>query len=395
MARALASFLPTGSLPGEGTPFEETMAFASQAAEPSPYSELYAALVDRGTEALLSGLREYAHERREALSRLRIKVNVRGVNAEASLGSARRVVGVDAGRNGNSYKFAYLPLYGAVAVLAEDCVIREEPVCMSGAPDMWPAEPDPKRRESLLHMSLEYEVAKRAVDLWSPNFLVLDGAFVLNPRLQPRPQDSGGYQADYFTACVNALKLIASCEEREVVLAGFVKRTQMNHYGTMLKVPHLRDAVFLNPLLKRGEYTEPFLVSNRVTAAYTRLGEDLGYPPDGVQVHSCYVKTGLVPYRVEIPRFCLSKIDDLMSVLSLGADSEGLPYAIHEADRLARITRPTSNFHSMVLFSKALDLVRRGEIEAEDLDILTLEHGQEWAIRQDSFSLGLPEAALR
>ncbi|MEM3793993.1 MAG: hypothetical protein QXS76_03690, partial [Candidatus Bathyarchaeia archaeon] len=50
------------------------------------------------------------------------------------------------------------------------------------------------------------------------------------------------------------------------------------------------------------------------------------------------------------------------------------------ADRYTRITRPTSNIHTLVLFSKALDLVRRGEISPEDLDMLLLQYGEGWAL---------------
>ncbi|MEM3045482.1 MAG: DNA double-strand break repair nuclease NurA [Candidatus Bathyarchaeia archaeon] len=334
----------------------------------------------------------YARERREAVSKLRGRITVRRAALTSDGPAKGKVVGVDAGRNGTSYKFAYVPIYGAVAVLVENYVVREEPLCISGAPDIWPVEADPERRESLLHMALEYRIARQAVELWRPDFVLLDGGIILNPRLQPRLQDSGGYEGDFFSACTNALDLLAACKDRGVTLAGFIKRTKMNHYGRMLEVPNLRDAVLLNPLLERGAYTDPFQMSNKVTAAYRRLAEDLGYSPEMVEVQSCYLKTALAPFRVEVPRFCLPKVEELMSVLCAAADSEGIPYAIHEADRLARITRPTSNIHSLVLFSRALDLVRTGEITSEDLDILSLEHGQEWALEQEALGERLMEA---
>lgn len=394
LARVLSSFSSIPLSPNEPSLIGRAADFLSNGTAPSPYSKLYNDLIDYGTEALLSSLRRYARERREALLKLQGRITVRKARLDPDGPAAGRVVGVDAGRNGTSYKFAYVPLYGAVAVLAEACVIRDEPVCMSGAPDIWPTEPDPQRRESLLHMALEYQIARRAVEFWNPDYVLLDGGIILNPRLQPRPQDSAGYEGDFFCACANALDLLATCKHQGVVLAGFVKRTQMNHYGRMLEVPSLRDAIFLNPLLKKSEYTDPFEVSNKVTAAYQRLAEDLGYGSEATEVHSCYVKTGLMPYRVEVARFCLPKVDDLMSVLCTAADSEGIPYAIHEADRLTRITRPTSNIHSLVLFSRALDLVRRGEIETDDLDILTLEHGQEWAIQSSGLAERQMEAAI-
>jgi len=392
LARALTSFASTSL--AEPQPFGQVADSLSNRPIPGPYSKLYNDLIDYGTEALLSSLARYARERREAASKLRERVTPRRANVVPEGPAAGRIVGADAGRNGTSYKFAYVPLYGAVAVLVEDYAVREEPLCISGAPDIWPLESDPERRESLLHMALEYQVARQAVEFWKPDFVLLDGGIILNPRLQPRLQDSAGYEGDFFYACTNALDLLAACKDRSVVLAGFVKRTQMNHYGRILQAPNLRDAILLNLLLKRGEYTDPFVVSNKVTAAYRRLAEDLGYGSDAVEVQSCYVKTALIPYRVEMPRFSLPKVDELISVLCAAADHEGIPYAIHEADRLTRITRPTSNIHSLVLFSRALDLVRSGEITSDDLDILTLEHGQEWAIQPEGIGQRQTEAGL-
>ncbi len=356
------------------------------AVEEEPYPRLYQELIDRGTEALLERFKRYAHERRAVLKDFQSQVVVKKAVFNEDGPAAGKVVGVDAGMNGTNYSFAYIPLYGAVAVLVTDWKLQQEPICISGTPDIWPMEIEPKRRESLLHMALEYHIAKRAVQLWKPSYVILDGGIVLNPKLCPSSIDSFRYEGDFFYACVTALDLLKTCRDLGVVLTGFVKRTHMNHYGKLCKSPAVRDVVFLNPILGMGEYTEPFKVINKVTAAYTRLAEDLNYGASTSDIYSGYIKTGLFPYRVEVPSFCLPRLQDLMSLVYTTANSEGIPYPVYEADRYTRITRPTSNIHALVLFSKVLDLVQAGEVAAEDLDMLILQHGESWVLNDDGLS---------
>jgi hypothetical protein len=345
-----------------------------------PYVKLYQELVDTGTELLLSRLKTYRREVyklvEEVKDRLKIYKAVYDKNGPAS----SRVVGVDAGRNGTEYKFAYIPLYGAIAVLVENWGIVDEPLCVTGPPDIWTSELDPDRRESLLHMALEYHVAARAVEKWKPDYLLLDGGIVLNPKLYPGFQASPQYEGDFYFTVITVLELLNTCRMLQVPVLGFVKRTHMNFYSSSMRNSQIRDSTLMNFILKDGEYSEPFRVENVVTESYRTVAENLRYGGDLPVIYSSYIKTGSTPFRVEVPMFCLNKLEELMSIVYTMASFDGVPYPIHEADRLSRITRPTSNIHSLVLYSKALELVESGEMELKDLDLLLLEYGESWTL---------------
>ncbi|MBS7634622.1 hypothetical protein KEJ34_03880, partial [Candidatus Bathyarchaeota archaeon] len=48
---------------------------------------------------------------------------------------------------------------------------------------------------------------------------------------------------------------------------------------------------------------------------------------------------------------------------------------------LTRITTSISNIRTLMIYSKALDLVRNGEMKPEDLNLLALQHGEQWVLR--------------
>lgn len=345
-----------------------------------PYVKLYQELVDTGTELLLNRLKAYRREVykliEEVKDRLKIYEAVHDKNGPAS----SRIIGVDAGRNGTEYKFAYIPLYGAIAVLVENWEILDEPLCVTGPPDVWSSELDPDKRESLLHMALEYHVAARAVEKWKPDYLLLDGGIVLNPKLYPDFQASPQYEGDFYFTVITVLELLNTCRKLHVPVLGFVKRTHMNFYSSFAKNSQIRDSMLMNFILKNGEYSEPFRVENVVAESYRAVAESLSYDRSLPVIYSSYIKTGSAPFRVEVPMFCLNKLGELMSIVYTMAGFDGIPYPIHEADRLSRITRPTSNIHSLVLYSKALELVESGEMELKDLDLLLLEYGESWTL---------------
>ena len=100
-------------------------------------------------------------------------------------------------------------------------------------------------------------------------------------------------------------------------------------------------------------------------------------------MYTGYIKTcHAPPYRIEVPLFCLNKMKELASILLTMADPQGIPYPIHEADQCTQISRPTSNIHTLVLYSKALDLVKEGVLDPADLDLLILQYGEQWSLRE-------------
>jgi len=355
-------------------------------AKETQYPLLYERLIEDGTDGVLEKFRDYAKQRREVLEELRSKVSLQTASYDEGGEASKRVVGVDAGRNGTDYRFAYVPLYGAVALLVEGWRVTGEPLCASCKPEVWPAEKDPKRRESLLHMALEFYVARRSVELWSPDYLLFDGGLILNPVLHPRTDDSGDYKRDFAFAVISAIDFLEACRRFGVSLVGFVKRTKMSHLYRVLGLPPTRDTALLSPIMRTGEYTEPFPMRNLVVRSYESFSTGFSGGGELARVYTSYIKTGsTTPFRIEVPSYCVRDLGRIASVLFTMADPSGVPYPVHEADRYTRITRPTANMYALVLFAKALDLVKKGDLDSSDLDMLALQYGEPWSLKEDDY----------
>ncbi len=355
--------------------------FAGETAE-TIYTGLYHDLIDNGTDSVLEKLKEYAAYRRKIVEQLYGRIKLHSARRDVDIAS-RKIVGADAGRNGTNYRFAFVPIYGAVAVLVDNWKITEEPLCAAGAPDVWPSEKDADRRESLLHMALEYHVAKKAVEKWNPAYIFFDGGLVLNPRLHIKFGGSDEYRGDFIFTLITALSLLETCKRRGVGVVGFVKRTQMNYFYSTCNMTPMRDTIILNSLMNTGEYIEPFQIKNMVTKTYQQFADKFEFDESIAEIYSSYIKTGQTPpYRIEVPLFCLDKIEEIASILLTMADPEGIPYPVHEADRYTKITKPTSNIHALLLYTKALDLVKKGELDPADLDLFILQYGEQWSLHE-------------
>ncbi len=62
-----------------------------------------------------------------------------------------------------------------------------------------------------------------------------------------------------------------------------------------------------------------------------------------------------------------------------------MPFSISEADRLTKVTTSISNIRTLMIYSKALDLVTEGEMDLQDLNLLALQHGEPWAINDGRY----------
>jgi len=91
------------------------------------------------------------------------------------------------------------------------------------------------------------------------------------------------------------------------------------------------------------------------------------------------------PYRIEVPKFCLDQLPEICTLTFTTSEEDGIPFVITEADKLTRISTTVSNIRSLMLFSKALDLVKAGEMDEEDLNLLALQHGEAWTLRDNQF----------
>ena len=103
--------------------------------------------------------------------------------------------------------------------------------------------------------------------------------------------------------------------------------------------------------------------------------------------YSSYIRTGLTtPFRLEMPQYCLDRLEEIGTVVyATSEEASGIPFSITEADRLTRVTTSISNIRTLMLYSKALDLVKTGEMEPEDLNLLALQHGERWVIRDGGY----------
>ncbi|MEM2129546.1 MAG: DNA double-strand break repair nuclease NurA, partial [Candidatus Bathyarchaeia archaeon] len=171
-------------------------------------------------------------------------------------------------------------------------------------------------------------------------------------------------------------------------IVGFAKRTRMNQVCRSFGNSRMRDTALMDLILNLGEYTEPEAKPTKgyVIDNYREKAAEFGVPDQIIQkitnFYSSYIRTGLTtPYRLEIPEYCLDRLEEIGTVLYTTSEEEtGIPFAINEADRLTKITTSVSNIRTLMIYAKALELVEKGEMDSKDLTMLALQHGEPWII---------------
>ncbi len=340
---------------------------------PFASEDLHFGLIETSTSLVIKKLRSLAAERNRALQQLELEVELRRAGENSKL---RRVVGVDAGHNGENLASAFIPLYSAAATLFEGGRESSDPILASCPADVWPNEPDPLRRESLLHFALQFHVVREAVGKWKPDVVLVDGPILPNPLLRPRPEDSSGYRADFVLTLAEILLALEECNKASVSMVGFIKRPSTGYFHRKVGSAALRDSILLNPIMQVGDYTKPRLVDSGMNRICARFAENLGV--ERPTIYAFYIKSAETPpYRVEIPAFCLKRVDEVASLLISLADLSGIPHPIAEADRRCKLTRRTLLMYRLVLHEKALSMVNQGAFDPRDLDFLTPRFG-EW-----------------
>ncbi|MCW4020227.1 MAG: DNA double-strand break repair nuclease NurA [Candidatus Bathyarchaeota archaeon] len=363
--------------------------------EPEPetlHSDLYQRLIDDGTDVIIGQLKAYNQRRKRLLKKVRGKIRV-GRLARDEKTSAMRVVASDAGNNGVDLRSAYVPLYASAALATEGWRIIEEPVFRAGNPDVWSDEFRVRQRESLLAFKIQYEITEEAVDRWEPKLVIFDGSLLLNLWLLPR-QSTRGYHDDFKKTLISSVGLLHSCLERDIPIVGFAKRTRINTICRRFGVPNLRDTALMDLVLRLGEYTIPKSepMKGLVVSNYKKEAAEQGITRPKIKkmtnVYSSYIRTGLTtPFRLEIPEYCLDRLEEIGTVLFTTSEEEiGLPFSLNEADQLTKVTTSISNIRTLMIYSKALDLVEEGEMDLQDLNLLDLQHGEPWAINDGKYT---------
>ncbi len=357
----------------------------SEGAEETLYPDLYTKLLDEGTDRVVELFKQTAQDRKEAVAKFREKIPLPRAEQEEKL-AAKTTIGTDAGNNGCDLRFAYLPLYGSVAVPIRNWNIFEDPLCVPGKPEIWPDEPQPRRRESLLAFKVQFETTANAIDRWNPDYALFDGPLILNSRFR-QWNVTKGYRKDFEDSLVATLRMLSLGYERDMPLIGFVKRTRSTHYCKQLGVRQIfRDTAFLSSILRLGEYTPAYKRRGPMANLYVDRAEKIGLPKKAAEIHSYYIRTATAtPYRVELPVYCLDRTQELSSLLLTMAEENGIPYPIYEANQYTKVSGKTSNIRALMVLSKALDLVKRGELRGSDLDMLALQHGEPWSLYESEF----------
>jgi len=364
-------------------------------AEPEPetlHPDLYQRLIDEGTDMIMEHFREYNRLRRSVMRKVEESVEIRRLKRDdeaASIG----VVASDAGNNGVDLRSAFAPLYASTALVAEGWKIIDEPIFKAGEAEIWSDEFKAQDREALLSSKIQIEITEEAVERWSPKLVLYDGTLLIHFWLLPSSTSTREYRENFDQTLINAIGLLHTCYERDIPIAGFVKRTRINHICRKFGMPKLRDTALFDLILRLGECTIPDSehMKGDVVDRYRDKAKELGIPESKVEkitnLYSSYIRTGLTtPFRLEIPEYCLDRLEDIGTVIFTTSEEEsGIPFSINEADRLTRVTTSISNIRTLMLYSKALDLVKKGEMNPEDLNLLALQHGEHWVLRDEGY----------
>jgi len=379
--------------------FRETYFSLFSGPEPETlHADLYRMLIDEGTDVIVQQLKEYNRRRRRLLSRIRGKIEVRRLKRDEKI-AGLQVVASDAGNNGVDLRSAFIPLYASTALTAKGWNIIDEPIFRAGKPDVWADEFRTQQRESLLAFKIQCEVTEEAVERWDPDLVLIDGSLLLNFWLLPPPDSTKDYIRNFQEALLSSVGLLHYCYERGIPIVGFVKRTRINHICKKFRVPKLRDTALMDLILRLGEYTLPEdePMKGRIVNSYRKKAEELGIPNREIveftSIYSSYIRTGLTtPFRLEIPEYCLDQLEKISTLIFTTSEEEnGIPFSISEADRLTKVTTNISNIRTLMIYSKALDLVRKGEMNMHDLNLLALQHGEPWTLNDGEYISGLLE----
>jgi hypothetical protein len=350
---------------------------------------LYQKLIDNGTDLILKRLKQYNEQRKELAKTVRSQIQVSELERDETLAKTKMVAS-NAGNNGVDLRSAFAPLYASTAIVAEGWKMVDDPICNVGEPSLWSDEPRAQSRESLLTSKVQFEVAAEAIVKWNPKYVVFDGTLLLNCELLPFSGSTESYSKDFDLTLTSAIRMLYACYKRGIPIVGFVRRTEKTSLCQSFGTSQVRDTALLDLILHRGQCTtaESNPISGLVIDSCKKKAEEMHIPHEDIpritNFYSAYIRTGLAPpFRLELPEFCLDRINALSTILYTTSEEDGLPFAIREADHLTRITSNLSNIRTLMLYSKALDLVEDGEMDVEDLNLLTLQQSEQWTLRED------------
>ncbi|MEM3736501.1 MAG: DNA double-strand break repair nuclease NurA [Candidatus Bathyarchaeia archaeon] len=364
---------------------------------------LYEKIVHECADKLVAELKGHLELLRSSLEMCRSQVEVESIGDKNASEENIRLVASDAGNKGVDLRMGFLPLCAATAIVTEGWEIKETPLCsIPEEAEVWSNEAWLPQRESLLTFKLQFEVTRRGVEKYKPKLALVDGSLALHPRLKElEAKGSQGFKKDYSEAVEEAVKMLRTCYKAGIPVVGFVKRTRTNIIARKLRLDKVRDTALLNFILMPGCYTKPLREQENpkfmeVISDYKKKAIALGLTSKEVEditdLYTAYIRTGYyTPFRLEFPRYCLNALPWVASVLYSTAYEDGVPFAIREVDQLTKISYEVSNLRTLAIYSRAMELVKKGELTPEELEVFALQFGELWALRDMGLGRGHSE----
>ncbi|MCW4050055.1 MAG: DNA double-strand break repair nuclease NurA [Candidatus Bathyarchaeota archaeon] len=138
-------------------------------------------------------------------------------------------------------------------------------------------------------------------------------------------------------------RLLKKCREMDVTVAGIVKRPSARyliHYLGLQNETDLPDSFLLLQALRQGERTDIFSPKTALRMA-ARNSPFMDAVRDSIYSFYCRLTSewNLPPIRVDIPAFCLGRLDDVASYCYATSFYGGIPLAIVKADEEVKVTR--------------------------------------------------------
>ena len=216
---------------------------------------------------------------------------------------------------------------------------------------------------SIIRQKLEIETAKKAVEKFKPEILLLDGSIV--PHYTTRPSTTSLAYKDYEELMVSYQELYKLCQENNVVLAGIVEDSRNERFCNIVKenvvktmtkeeIPDsfdilnkTRDTNLLFWLLDEHERTITFDYSEEIEKHL--ILKDFGVK----NFFSFYLKTARMdrPVRVD---FMKKEAEDRLASVLLAISGQhsryGFPSVLIEADNIAKLSeQEVENLYSNIL----------------------------------------------
>jgi len=400
-------------LSGLPSSLRERVEAIEEALEGAPHPFVYRLLMEEGTRQVIE---EYKRKREAIRARKDLAEDVKRLlglrQADKALvdrfsnafeAGGLRVVGIDAGVNYLNLEVAYVPLCCAMAVLCSRFDVEDfVPRTMDRVP-LWDDEIYPEWRALVVSYRLQFELVRRAVEIWEPDVVFFDGPFLYSQLMRGRKGTP--YWADFERTIEEGVRALEFCAGRDIPIVGFVKRPEgcsvakkLLEAGALERL--VRDTVVLK-WMEPGTYLEPMRyvarpealgpreVPSRMAEEYFARAGKMGVDEEVVSIVFTYVSTGYsFPYKIEVPEPFSDRMDELVALTLALRSARGIPFPIYAADSLTKMTNTTRDLFLLSLRARLAEEVREGRLDEEDLEMFAPRHGESYGLTEADLERG-------